>query len=123
VGLAAVAGLATTLFFKVEPPASVSGSAPAVSLAPAPAAQPPAAPAPVVAPRAPELTELILATTDAPQVDARLPGTRPSASRARGSRRVNATPAVHTRSTPAPAPQLAADEDATLPMSDTVGAF
>ena len=117
VGLAVAAGLAATLFFRVEPPASVSGSSPAQLLAP-PTAEAPA-PAPTPAP------EPILAATAEPEVDARPPEDRPSASRARGSRRVRvyATPAVHTGRTPAPAPQLAADEDATLPMSETVGAF
>ena len=117
VGLAAAAGLATTLFFKVEPPASVSGSAPVVSVAP-PVVVPPAPP--VAAPSAPEP---MLTTTAAPQGDDRPSEVRPSASRARRGRRVHATPAVHTRRTPALEPQLAADEDATLPMSDTVAAY
>jgi serine/threonine protein kinase len=113
VGLAVTAGLAATLFFKVEPPASVSGSSPVQLVAP------PIAEAPTPAP------EPILAATAEPEVDARPPEARPSASRARGSRRARAyaTPAVHTRSTPALPPQLAADEDATLPMSETVGAY
>ena len=116
VGLAAAAGLATTLFFKVEPPASVSGSSPAVLVAPLTAAPPPAAAQPAPEP--------ILTTTVAAEDDARPRQERPSPSRARGSRRrVEATPAVHTRRTPVPPPQLAADEDATLPMSDTVAAY
>ena len=115
VGLAAAAGLATTLFFRVEPPASVSGSAPAVSVAP-PIAVPPAPP--VAAPPAPSRS---WRRPPRRRATPALPEDRPSASRARGSRRVHATDAaVHTRRTPAPSPQLAADEDATLPMSDTV---
>jgi serine/threonine-protein kinase len=127
VGLSVAAGLAATLFFGVKPPASVSGSRPAVSVAPSVAepsvVEPSVAEPSVAEPLAPEPPAPIMATTDAPEVDARRLEHRPTASRARTARRVYASPAVHTRSAPAPAPQLAVDEDATLPMSETVGAY
>ena len=59
VGLAVTAGLVATLFFKAEPPASVSGSSPAQLVAPPIAQAPSAAPEP------------ILAATAEPEVDAR----------------------------------------------------
>ena len=111
-GLAVTAGLAATLIFKVEPPASVSGRSPVRSVAP-PIAH---APAP----------EPIIAAADAPPRVVEVvptPEERSSTSRARSSRHVQTTPAVHDRRKPAPPPQLAMDEDATLPMSDAVGAY
>ena len=112
VGLSVAAGLAATLFFRVGPPASVSVRARCSWWRRRLRRLPLREPAP----------EPILATTATPEGDARPVADSPSPSRARGSRRVrvHATPAVHTRRTPAPSPQLAADEDATLPMSETV---
>jgi tRNA A-37 threonylcarbamoyl transferase component Bud32 len=119
-GMAAVAGVAAMLFFKVELLTRVSGLNAALSGATAPAPTPtkatPVRVEPIAQPPAPVP---ILAVTAAPED--RGPEQGPSASRARGSRRVRVTPAV--QSSRAPAPELPADEDATLPMSETDGAY
>ena len=119
-GMAAVAGVAAMLFFKVELLTRVSGLNAALSgaigtapttIKDTPVRSQPIAQSPAAAP--------ILAATAAPEE--RAPEQRPSASRARGGRRVRVTPAVQTR--PALAPDMLTDEDATLPMSETDGAY
>jgi len=65
----------------------------------------------------------ILAAAAAPDTAASEQAPAPSSTRARSSRRVRPTPAVQIRRASPPSPVLMPDEDATLPMSDAVGAY
>ena len=103
-GIAVAAGVATTVFFRLEP-----ASRPSVS-----------GPAPVVVGGAePVLTTTVVAEERVAPRPAMVPP--PAVVPARARRQASRTPAVETR--PRPAVQLSADEDATLPMSETVAAF
>ena len=116
VGLGVVAGVAATLLFRAEPPARPSSSYAARVVMPSIAQAP--APAPMPAP--------IFAATAAPEIALSEPTAAPpppSATQARSSRRVRPTPAVQHRRASPPSPVLMPDEDATLPMSDAVGAY
>lgn len=105
-GMAMVAGVATTLFARLEP-----ASHPSVSI-PAPVvvgkAEPISTPTPTPTP-----TTLVAEEHAAPS--------RPPVVRVRARRQASRTPAVDSR--PQPAVQLSADEDATLPMSETLAAY
>ena len=111
VGLSVVAGVAATLFFRAEPPAHPSTSNAARVVMPSIAQAP--APAPMPAP--------ILEATAAPEIA--VSEQTPTQTRARSGRRVRPTPAVQIRRASPPSPVLMPDEDATLPMSDAVGAY
>ena len=125
-GMAVAAGVAATLFFKVEFASRVSGSSAALSgttMTMTTTAETPVGREPITTVAEPVAPAPILEVTTV--AEERHPERRPSATRGRSVKRLQATPAVHTRSAPAPAPapRLAADEDATLPMSDTVAAY
>jgi len=113
VGLSVVAGVAATLFFRAEPPAHPSTSNAARVVMPSIAQAP--APAPMPAP--------ILEATAAPEIAVSEQTPTQTQTRARSGRRVRPTPAVQIRRASPPSPVLMPDEDATLPMSDAVGAY